>query len=285
MILFFPIFAVLACLSLAACSDEDEKVLLLEGIVKRAALNDSLKKEIIQSEIDRAALEARSDSLSKSGTLLSLKNNQLRQEVEKTKQDADKYRRDNERVQEEVGQLKEEIDQLQENERTNERAISRLAVEIDSISVDRDRLIGVNQDLKNELNGIREALNTVHRIQKSVRMLVGTESFLKNNHFLETGRNESLRKQYRLVKKLKVDDSRVKIVPLNQQLDLTLNPVLGALVERSGKLKLKALVDRHGKLKEGRDYIVDESRDTTIVTFINRILEGTDALAVVEVEN
>ena len=285
MILFFPIFAVLACLSLAACSDEDEKVLLLEGIVKRAALNDSLKKEIIQSEIDKAALEARSDSLSKSGTLLSLNNNQLRQEVKKTKQEADKYRRDNERLQEEVGQLKEEIDQLQENERTNERAISRLAVEIDSISVDRDRLIGVNQDLKNELNGIREALNTVHRIQKSVRMLVGTESFLKNNHFLETGRNESLRKQYRLVKKLKVDDSRVKIVPLNQQLDLTLNPVLGALVERSGKLKLKALVDRHGKLKEGRDYIVDESRDTTIVTFINRILEGTDALAVVEVEN
>ena len=285
MILFFPIFAVLACLSLAACSDEDEKVLLLEGIVKRAALNDSLKKEIIQSEIDKAALEARSDSLSKSGTLLSLKNNQLRQEVEKTKQEADKYRRDNERLQEEVGQLKEEIDQLQENERTNERAISRLAVEIDSISVDRDRLIGVNQDLKNELDRVREALNTVHRIQKSVRMLVGTESFLKNNHFLETGRNESLRKQYRLVKKLKVDDSRVKIVPLNQQLDLTLNSVPGALVERSGTLKLKSLVDRHGKLKEGRDYIVDESRGTTIVTFINRVLEGTDALAVVEVEN
>ena len=282
MLLFFSVFAAMACLSLAACSDEDEKALLLEGIVKRAALNDSLKKEIIQAKIDKAALEARSDSLTKSGTLLSLKNNQLRQEVEQTKQEADKHRRDKKRLQEEVGQLKEEINQLQENEHTNEREISRLTVEIDSISVDRDRLIGVNQDLKNELNELRGALNTVHKIQNSVRLLVGTESFLKNNHFLETGRSESLRKQYRLVKKLDVDDFRVEIVPLNQQVDLTLSSVPEDLAERSGKLKLKALVDRHGKLKEGRDYTVDGSRDTTIVTFINRVLEGTDALAVVE---
>ena len=285
MLLFSPIFAAMACLSLAACSDEDEKALLLEGIVKRAALNDSLKKEIIQAKIDKAALEARSDSLTKSGTLLSLKNNQLRQEVEQTKQEADKHRRDKKRLQEEVGQLKEEIDQLQENEHTNEREISRLTVAIDSISVDRDRLIGANQDLKNKLNELRETLNTVHKIQNSVRLLVGTESFLKNNHFLETGRSESLRKQYRLVKKLDVDDSRVEIVPLNQQVDLTLSSVPEDLAERSGKLKLKALVDRHGKLKEGRDYTVDGSRDTTIVTFINRVLEGTDALAVVEVED
>lgn len=280
--LFSPIFAVVACLSLAACSDEDEKVLLLEGIVKRAALNDSLKKEIIQAKIDKAALKARSDSLTKSGTLLSLKNNQLRQEVEQTKREADKHRRDKKRLQEEVGQLKEEIDQLQEDERTKEREISRLAVVIDSISVDRGRLIGDNQDLKNELNELREALNTVHKIQTSVRMLVGTESFLSNNHFLETGRSESLRKQYRLVKKLEADDSRIELVPLNQQVDLTLRSVAEDLAERSGTLKLKALVDRHGKLKEGRDYTVDASSDTTIVTFINSVLAGTDALAVVE---
>ena len=283
--IFFSIFAIMACIGLAACSDEDEKARLLEGIVKRAALNDSLKKEIIQSEIDKAALEAMSDSLSKFGDLLLVKNNQLREEVEKTKQEADKYRRDSERLQEEVGQLQEEIDQLQEDKRTNEQEIRRLAVEIDSISVDRDRLIGVNQDLKNKLNEIKETLDAVHRIQNSVRLLVGTEDLLKSNRFLETSRNASLRKQYKLVKKLEGDDSRVKIVPLNQQLDLTPNSVPEALVNRSGNLKLKALVDRHGKLKEGRDYIVDKNKGTTIITFINRVLEGTDVLAVVEVKN
>ena len=281
----FTILALVSCLMLTACSDEDEKARLLEGIVKRSALNDSLKNEIIQSEMDKATLEAMSDSLSKFGDLLLAKNNQLSKELEQTKQEADKYRRDSERLQKEISQLEEEIDQLQEDKRTNEQEISRLAVAIDSISVDRDRLIGVTQDLKNKLNEIRQALNAVHRVQKSVRLLVGTESLLKSNGFLATGRGATLRKQYKLVKKIEGDDARVKIVPINQQLGLTLNSVPEALVDRSGNLKLKALVDRHGKLKEGRDYKVDKSKGTTSITFINRVLEGTDVLAVVEVEN
>ena len=284
MSIFFTILALAGCLNLAACSDEDEKARLLEGIVKRSALNDSLKKEIIQSEIDKAALETISDSLSKFGDLLLGKNNQLSKELKKTKQEADKYRRDSQHLQEEVGQLQEEINQLQEDKRTNEREIRRLAVEIDSISVDRDRLIGTNQDLKNKLNEIREALNAVHRIQKSVRLLVGTESLLKSNGFLKTSRNRLI-KQYKLIKKIEGGDSWVKIVPLNQHLDLTLNSVPEALVDRSGRLELKVLVDRHGKLKEGRDYIVDKSKGTTTITFINRVLEGTDVLAVIEVKD
>lgn len=291
MLKFFAFLALAACLiyyypSLISCSnDESEKARLLEGIVKRSALNDSLKKEIIQSEMDKAALEAMTDTLSKFGDLLSEKNNQLRKELEQTKQEADKYRRDSERLQKEISQLQEEIDQLQEDKRTNEQEISRLAVAIDSVSVDRDRLIGVNQDLTNKLDEIKEALNAVHRIQKSVRLLVGTEGLLKSNGFLETSRGATLRKQYKLVEKLESDDSRVNIVPLNHQLNLTLNSVPEALVDRSGRLTLQALIDRHGKLKEGRDYIVDNSRETTIITFINRVLEGTDVLAVVEVKN
>ena len=257
----------------------------MEGIVTRSALNDSLKKEIIQSEIDKDALEAISDSLSKFGDLLLEKNNQLHKELEQTKQEADKSRRDNERLQEEIGQLQEEIDLLQEDKRTNEQEIHRLAVAIDSISVDQDRLIGVNQDLQNKLTEIREALNAVHRVQKSVRLLVGTESRLKSNHFLKTSRGATLRKQYKLVEKIEGDDPRVKIVPINQQLPLTLDSIPTALVGRPGKLKLKALADRHGKLKEGRDYTVRKSKGTTVITFINRVLEGTDVLAVVEVEN
>ena len=279
------ILALASCLILTACSDEDEKARLLEGIVTRSALNDSLKKEIIQSEIDKDALEAISDSLSKFGDLLLEKNNQLHKELEKTKQEADKSRRDNERLQEEIGQLQEEIDLLQEDKRTNEQEIHRLAVAIDSISVDQDRLIGVNQDLQNKLSEIREALNAVHRVQKSVRLLVGTESRLKSNHFLKTSRGATLRKQYKLVEKIEGDDPRVKIVPINQQLPLTLDSIPTALVGRPGKLKLKALADRHGKLKEGRDYTVRKSKGTTVITFINRVLEGTDVLAVVEVEN
>ena len=281
----FTILALASCLMLTACSDEDEKARLLEGIVTRSALNDSLKKEIIQAEIDKDALEAISDSLSKFGDLLLEKNNQLHEELEQTKQEADKSRRDNERLQAEIGQLQEEIDLLQEDKRTNEQEIHRLAVAIDSISVDQDRLKGVNQDLENKLNEIREALNAVHRVQKSVRLLVGTESRLKGNRFLKTSRGATLRKQYKLVEKIESDDPRVKIVSINQQLPLTLDSIPTALVGRSGKLKLKALADRHGKLKEGRDYTVHKSKGTTVITFINRVLEGTDVLAVVEVED
>ncbi len=281
MSMLFSILTLASCLILTACSDEDEKARLLEGIVTRSALNDSLKKKIIQSEFDKAALEAMSDSLSKFGDILLENNNQLSKELEETKQEADKYRRNNERLQAEIGQLQVEIDRIQEDNRTSEREIRRLAVEIDSISMDRDRLIGVNQDLKDRLNEIKEALDEVRRIQKSVRLLVGTESLLKSNGFLETSRSRLL-KQYKLVKKIEGGDSRVKIVPLNQQLDLTLDSFSGALVDRSGQLKLKELVDRHGKLKEGRDYKVDKSKGTTTITFINRVLEGTDVLAVVE---
>ena len=281
MSILFSILTLASCLILTACSDEDEKARLLEGIVTRSALNDSLKKKIIQSEFDKAALEAMSDSLSKFGDILLENNNQLSKELEKTKQEADKYRRNNERLQAEIGQLQAEIDRIQEDNRTSEREIRRLAVEIDSISMDRDRLIGVNQDLKDRLNEIKEALDEVRRIQKSVRLLVGTESLLKSNGFLETSRSRLL-KQYKLVKKIEGSDSRVKIVPLNQQLDLTLDSFPSALVDRSGRLELKELVDRHGKLKEGRDYKVDKSKGTTTITFINRVLEGTDVLAVVE---
>ena len=283
MSMLFSILTLASCLILTACSDEDEKARLLEGIVTRSALNDSLQKKIIQSEFDKAALEAMSDSLSKFGDILLENNNQLSKELEKTKQEADKYRRNNERLQAEIGQLQAEIDRIQEDNRTSEQEIRRLAVEIDSISMDRDRLIGVNQDLKDRLNEIKEALDEVRRIQKSVRLLVGTESLLKSNGFLETSRSRLL-KQYKLVKKIEGGDSRVKIVPLNQQLDLTLDSFPSALVDRSGRLELKELVDRHGKLKEDRDYIVDNS-ETIIITFINRVLEGTDVLAVVEVED
>ena len=278
MSIFFTILALAACLSLTACSDEDEKVRLLEGIVKRSALNDSLKKEIIQSEIDKAELEAISDSLSKFGDLLLAKNNQLHKEVETIRQEADKSRRDNEHLQ-------EEISQLQVDKRIREREVRRLAVEIDSISVDRDRLIGANQDLTSRLDEIKEVLAEVRRIQKSVRLLVGTESLLKGNRFLKTSRGWTLRKQYKLVKKLESGDSRVKIVPINQGLPLTLYSIPKALVGRSGRLTLQALIDRHGKLKKGRDYTVRKNGNTTIITFINRVLEGTDVLAVVEVED
>lgn len=292
--IFFTL-ATAGCLSLAACSDEDEKARLFKEIVKRSALNDALKKKIIQSKNDKAALEAMRDSLSKSGdrllmenNQLHMENNQLHKELKKTEQEVDEYRQ-------KVSQLQKKTDQLQKDKRTNEREIRRLTVELDSISVDRDRLIGANQDFKNKLNKIKEDLNTLLRIHKSVRLLVGTESLLKSNRFLETvetgrriretSRRETQSKRYKLVKKLEGDDSRVKIVPLNQQLDLTLNSVPEALVNRSGNLKLKALVGRHGKLKEGIDYTVHKNSNTTIITFINRVLEGTGVLAVVEVKD
>ena len=183
-----------------------------------------------------------------------------------------------------MGQLQEVAGQLQEDKRTSEREIRRLAVEIDNISADRDRLIGVNQDLKNKLYEVEEELEDVYRIQKSVRLLIGTESFLKRNGFLKTSRKNLLQKQYKLVKKLD-GDSRVKIVPLNERLDLTLDSVPDYQSIVQAQLKLKNMVDRNGKLKAGRDYTIHRRSNAAIITFINRDLEGLDVLAVIEIKN
>ena len=75
------------------------------------------------------------------------------------------------------------------------------------------------------------------------------------------------------------------IPPFLIELDLTLDSVPDYQVNRPAQLKFKNMVDRNGKLKAGRDYTIHRRSNAAIITFINRDLEGTDVLAVVEIEN
>ena len=280
MSIFFSFLALAACLSLAACcADEEEQRKLLNEIISRSAMIDSEKRKIIEYEGNIAHLRAHLDSVSKDAELyqdksqdLYRKNRDLDQQIKRKDQEAKNYRR--------------EITQLRADKKTNEDKIVALDVELYEVSADRGRLKDLTEDLQEKIVYAQEVLDEVQKVQNSVRLMVGTEKLLKRNGFLKTGRGFSLRKWYKLVGKPKSDDSRVKLVPINQQLRLTLQTVPKALVDRSGKLKLKALVDRSGKLKKGRDYKISESRGTTIITFTNRdFLGGTDVLAVVEVKN
>ena len=273
MSIFFSFLALAACLSLAACGEDEEKQRrLLNEIIRRSTMNDSLKKKLIDYKGDNALLEAELDSLGKFGELLQKNNRDLYQEVKKNRQEVKNYRHN--------------ITQLQAEKQANEREIDRLGVEFAEISADRDRLTGLTQDLQKKLVYAQQVIQEVRQVQNSVRLMVGTEKLLKENGFLETGRGLSLRKRYKLVGKPQRDDPRIKLVPINQQLRLTLRAIPKALVDRSGRLKLKALVDRSGKLKEYRDYEVSESGETTIITFTNGdFLSGADVLAVVEVKN
>lgn len=283
MSIFFSFLALAACLSLAACSaNEEEQRRLLDEIIERSAMIDSEKKKIISYKGDMALLKTHLDSVSKDAELyqkksqeLYLKNRDLSQEIEQRDREAKDYRH--------------QIIQLRADKQANEEKIAELDVEFAEISADRDRLTGLTENLQEKLVYAQQILEEVRRIQNSVRLMVGTEKLLKRNGFLKTGRGLSFRKWYKLVGKPKSDDPRVKLVPINQQLSLNIQTIPEALVGRSGKLgklKLKALVDRSGKLKEGRDYKVSKSRGTTIITFTNRdFLGGADVLAVVEVKN
>ena len=282
MSIFFSFIALAACLNLTACrADEEQQRKLLNEIISRSAMIDSEKKKIIEYGGNIDSLKAHLDSVSKDAELyqktsqaLYLENRDLDHTIKRKDQEAKNYRR--------------EITQLRADKKTNEEKIVALDVELHEISADRERLTGLTKNLQEKLvyaqQILKEVREEMHAVQNSVRLMVGTEKLLKEEGFLKTG--PWFRKWYKLVGKPQSDDSRVKLVPINKQLRLTLQAIPEALVDHSGKLKLKALVDRSGKLKEGRDYKVSESRGTTIITFTNKdFLGGADVLAVVEVKN
>ena len=286
MSIFFYFLALAACLSLAACSaDEEEQRRLLDEIIERSAMIDSEKRKIISYEGDITRLRAHLDSVSKDAELYQRKSQELFKRNRGLSQEIDQRDR-------EAKDYRHKITQLRADKQAKEEKIAELDVEIDVISADRDRLKGLTENLQKKIIYAQKILDEVRKVQNSVRLIVGTEKRLKEEGFLKTGRGVSFRKWYKLIGKPESDDTRVKLVPINQQLHLTLQAIPKALVDRSGRLELAALVDRSGKLKKGRDYKVSKSRGTrgstgtTIITFTNKdFLGGADVLAVVKVKN
>ena len=298
MSIFFSFFALAACLSLAACSEnageqyDNERHKRLEKIASLIEENQGYKGKI-------NLLKANLDSLDKFGEHLQKNNETLYQEVKEKEQEVKEKEQEVQALYQEVKEKEQEVQELKTEKRANEKKITKMGAELAEVSADRDRLTGLTEDLQEKLVYAQQTLEEVSQVENSVRLMVGTEKLLEREGFLKiktrgrgghrpgsSGRKRKL--SYQLVGKPKSDDSRVKLVPIGEELALTLQEIPEAkeLVDRFGKLKLKALVDRSGKLEEGRHYEVRTIRDTTIIKFTNRdFLGGAHVLAVVEVKN
>ena len=298
MSIFFAFLALVACLSLAAsCEDKNERDKRDKEVKAIASLiqeNLGYESKINLLETDLDSLGRVKELLQKKNQALFQENQVLSQEIKKNNQEIKNYRHEIAQLQTENQASAEEITELRADKQASVKKIAKLGAEFAEISADRDRLRGLNENLQEKLVYAQQIFEEVREAENSVRLMVGTEKLLEGNGFLKTSESSIQRKpgsirrkqkQYKLVGKPKSDDPHVKLVPINQQLRLTLQAIPKALVDRSGKLKLKALVDRSGKLEKGRDYKVSESRGTMIITFTNRVLAGTDVLAVVEIKN
>lgn len=255
-------FFLFACLSLAACGqNEQTQQKLFEEIVRRSAINDSLKRDLIRAGGKINRLQVLNDSLQKSGEVFRKKIQQLDREAKKYRSEAEARRRANDKLQAAIKQKQAEIHQLERKKYADGQEINKLRGELNGLFAKLDRQQKIIEEEKKRVQEARQN-------QNSVRLLVGTERYLKAYGFLKTGRTAFLRKSYKLVKKPTSDNSRVKIVPIGESVNI-----------RSG---LKALVGYNGKLKNGDDYRMKKHGWSTTITFTNRVLGGTSVLAIVE---
>ena len=265
---FLLTFVLATCLCLVACGqNEQTQRKLFEEIVRRSAINDSLKKDLIHAGGKINLLQSVNDSLQKSGEVFQKKIQQLDKEAKKYRSEAEAHRRANNKlqteikqIQAEINQLESEINQLESEKYADSQEITKLRDELSSLSAKLDRQKNIIEEEKKRVQEARQN-------QNSVRLMVGTERYLKASGFLKTGR-AFLRKSYKMVKKPASDNSRVKIVPIGESVNI-----------RSG---LKALVGYNGKLKNGDDYRMKKHGWSTTITFTNRVLGGTSVLAIVE---
>ncbi|MCE2435215.1 MAG: hypothetical protein J4F29_20190 [Candidatus Latescibacteria bacterium] len=208
------------------------------------------------------------DSLNKSGEVFRKKILQLDREAKKYRSEAEARRRANNKLQVEINKLQSEIKQKQTEIIQLERKTYADGREINKLRGELNDLFAKLGRQENIIEEEKKRVQEARQNQNSVRLLVGTERYLKLYGFLKTGRTALLRKSYKLIKKPASDNSQVKIVPIGESVNI-----------RSG---LKALVGYNGKLKNGDDYRMKKHGWSTTITFTNRVLGGTSVLAIVE---
>ena len=266
---FLLTFVLATCLSLAACGqNEQTQQKLFEEIRRRSVINDSLIDDLIRAGGKVNRLQAVNDSLQKSGEVFRKKIQQLDEEAKKYHSEAEARRRANNKLQVEINKLQAEIKQKQTEINQLERKAYADSREINKLRGELNDLFAKLDHQQNIIEKEKKRVQEARQNQNSVRLLVGTERYLKAYGFLKAGRTAFLRKSYKLIKKPASDNSRVKIVPIGESVTLNSN--------------LKALVGYNGKLKNGDDYRIKKHSRSTTITFTNRVLGGTSVLAVVE---
>ena len=268
---FLSAGALALALGLSACGESEEAKLLAnlqEEMQLANATIDSLNYTVESSNLLIDDLRARADSLQRVDDKLVKTIQSLNKEVHKWQQLASEQRAKND-------EMRGEIERMKREKQVDQQTIGRLRGEADSL---RSALLESHtsirrqsdqiRQLETELSQAQEDVAELRAAQVSVHVLSGSEKFLEENGYLETGRSLVFRKNFKLSRKLASEDPQVNSYGIGDPLQV--------------QGKIKALVDRYGKLKEGKDYKIEKGGGQTTVYFINELLGGSDVLAILD---
>ena len=259
-------------LALSSCGEDEEllEIQRLESDLNSTnAIIDSLNYQVETSNMLIDDLRAQVDSLDRVDSRL-LKNIQaLNKEVTQWKNLYTEQQRQNKKLQTEIERMKVE-------KQADKQAIAKLRTESDSLNsglVDAYTRIRRQSDhikrMELDMAQLQDELDQAREETSSIRLLVATEAFLKENGYLKTGRKLGLfGKSYKLTKKLDATASNVQMVRIGVPLII--------------QGDLKEIVDHYGKIEKDGDYVVEKVDDQVTVTFLNELLEGVDLVAVVK---
>ena len=273
-------FGIVQLLSAAAftlhsisCGPNEEEILLQQFESDLELANstiDSLNYTVESSNLLIDEMRARVDSLQRVDAKLLETVQKLNGDIKKWRTLASEHRRKNE-------QLSAEIERMKRDKKADQRTFARLRAESDSLTnalLESHTSIRRREDhlrqMEVELAQARDTAAQLRVAETSVRILVGSESYLKENGFLTSSRSlgRAFRKKHKLASKLDPADLRVKLVPIGDTISLDGN--------------LKALVDRYGNLKEGEAYKKSKGDGAVEITFVDALLGGVDVLAIMK---
>lgn len=265
---------ILVPLFLAACGPSEEELRLAalqEDLTVANTTIDSLNYTIESSNLLIDEMRARVDSLQHVDQTLLASVQRLNNEVKHWRELASEQKAMNQ-------ELTQEIERLRRDKQGDQRTISRLTSEADSIN---SALLAAHTSIRRqedhikrldaELGKARDEVAMLRQAETSVRIYAATEAYLQENGYLETDRifGRAFKKAYKLVKRLDPSDPRVQLA------------AIGESVLVSGEVD--ALVDRFGELKRGDTYKSQKAEGGGMsVTFVDDLLAGTDVLAVIK---
>ena len=260
-------------LSIASCANEEQEQMLAQfqtDLTSANAAIDSLTYTLDDSNLLLDALRAKADSAQSVNEKLIRDVQGLNKSLREFRNLAEQRKVQNDRLQAEIRRMKED-------KQADSRTIAGLRGQADSLNL---VLLETHTSIRRQSDHIRQLemdlaqtqdqVSTLKAAQLSVRLYAAGEKFLEENGYIDTSRpfGRAFRKQYKLVKKVDLEDPAVVLAPLGN----------GIVIEG----KVKVLVDRYGTLKKGDDYTQSMADGQTTITFLNELITGTDVLAVLE---
>ncbi|MBD02807.1 MAG: hypothetical protein CME24_00490 [Gemmatimonadetes bacterium] len=269
-----PILGALALTALLAACGPSEEELRLAALQQDLTLAndtiDSLNFTVESTNLLIDEMRDRVDSLTVVDTKLLESVQRLNKEVRHWRELAGEHQRKNE-------QLSRQIESLKRDKQTDQRQISQLRSQADSINsalLDAHTAIrrqeGHIRGMEQELGKSQDEVAMLREAQVSVRLYAASEDYLKESGYLKVKRpfGRGFRKDYNLLQPLDATDPRVRLAPIDEAIEI--------------EGDIDVLVDRYGKVNKDAYERRRLDNGATAITFTDQLYGGADVLIVLK---